>query len=100
MSWQVHVYGSASAALREWCDGNDVPLYVFQWQPAHEAAGFARNALYLIRPDTYVALADTSGMPQVLDIFFTSRGIKLPTARTLSSARSDDAALAGGLDES
>ena len=100
MTWQVHVYGRASAALREWCDGNNIPLHVFDWQPEHEAAGFARNALYLIRPDTYVALADTSGMPQAIDIFFTSQGIKLPTTRTMSSAQSDNAARSGDLDES
>jgi 2-polyprenyl-6-methoxyphenol hydroxylase-like FAD-dependent oxidoreductase len=36
-------------------------IHVFDWRSEHEAAGLARNALYLLRPDTYVALADPSG---------------------------------------
>ncbi|MFC3652962.1 FAD-dependent oxidoreductase [Dyella humi] len=100
MAWQVHVYGNASTALREWCAGNGVPLHVFDWQPEHKAAGFARDALYLIRPDTYVALADASGAPQAVDIYLTSQGIKLSTARAISSARSDNAARTGDVDES
>ena len=30
-------------------------------------AGLARDAIYLLRPDTYVALADASGAPDALD---------------------------------
>jgi hypothetical protein len=61
MTWQVHVYGSAGAELTGWCACHDVPLHVFDWRPEHEAAGLARDAIYLLRPDTYVALADASG---------------------------------------
>ena len=68
MTWQVHVYGNASDALRAWCAQHAMPLEVFDWHPQHEAAGLARNALYLIRPDTYVALADNAGTPEALDI--------------------------------
>jgi hypothetical protein len=66
MTWQVHVYGSASAQLADWCACHDVPLHVFEWRREQEAAGLARDALYLLRPDTYVALADLSGpVPQM-----------------------------------
>lgn len=95
MTWQAHVYGSASPALREWCTDHDLPLHVFDWQPEHGTAGFAQNALYLIRPDTYVALADASASPQAVDIYLTSRGIKLSGKRTISTATSDDGALRG-----
>jgi hypothetical protein len=67
MTWQVHVYGSASAQLTDWCACHDVPLHVFDWQPEHEAAGLARDALYLLRPDTYVALAHASGAPDAIE---------------------------------
>ena len=100
MTWQVHVYGSASAALRDWCVGNGVPLHVFAWRPEHKAAGFTQNALYLVRPDTYVALADASGSPQAIDNYLTSHGIKLFTARAFSSGRTDHAARTGDLHES
>ncbi|RDS81550.1 FAD-dependent oxidoreductase [Dyella monticola] len=98
MAWQVHVYGEASAALRAWCTARGLPLHVFGWHPAHEAAGFARNALYLIRPDTYVALADVSGSPDAVDNYFTSRGIKLLPPRARSS-RSDPPRGRGDIDE-
>lgn len=100
ITWQVHVYGDANAALRAWCAAHDMPLHVFDWKPQHEAAGLAQHALYLIRPDTYVALADASGNPEAVDIYFTSQGIKLSTTHAISSDRFDHAARPGELDES
>jgi len=44
----------------------------------YEAAGLARDALYLLRPDTYVALADGAGAADVLERYFKDQGIKLP----------------------
>jgi hypothetical protein len=61
MNWQAHVYGSADAGLASYCAEQNLPLHVYEWHAAHEAAGLARDALYLLRPDTYVALADAGG---------------------------------------
>jgi hypothetical protein len=47
---------------------------VFEWHDEHATAGFARDAIYLIRPDTYVALADNSGSPETIEIYFKDRG--------------------------
>jgi len=44
--------------------------------PEHEKAGFTRGALYLLRPDTYVALADASASPVALDSYFSDNGIR------------------------
>jgi hypothetical protein len=41
MIWQVHVYGSASAQLADWCACHDMPLHVFDWRREYEAAGLA-----------------------------------------------------------
>jgi 2-polyprenyl-6-methoxyphenol hydroxylase-like FAD-dependent oxidoreductase len=81
MSWQVHVYGTASPQLETWCKEHELPLHVFAWRPEHGKAGFAQDALYLIRPDTYVALAHASGAAESLRRYFEKRGI-----RTESSA--------------
>jgi hypothetical protein len=81
MTWQVHVYGSASAELPAWCAGHDVPLHVFDWRPEHEAAGLARDAIYLVRPDTYVALADPFGTTEVLERYCTDHEIRTLSAR-------------------
>jgi 2-polyprenyl-6-methoxyphenol hydroxylase-like FAD-dependent oxidoreductase len=76
IDWQVHVYGSASAALAAWCAAHNVPLHVFGWRPEYELAGLARDALYLLRPDTYVALADGCGAADALARYFTDLGIQ------------------------
>jgi len=73
--WQIHVYGTASTELAAWCAGHDVPLHVFDWRSEHEAASLARDAIYLLRPDTYLALADASGAPQAVDRYFADHGI-------------------------
>jgi hypothetical protein len=82
VTWQVHVYGSASAELAGWCARHEVPLHVFNWRSEHEAAGLARDAIYLLRPDTYVALADASGAPDALERYCADQRI-----RTLLASR-------------
>jgi 2-polyprenyl-6-methoxyphenol hydroxylase-like FAD-dependent oxidoreductase len=81
MNWQVHVYGSANANLSAWCASHGVPLHVFHWRSEHEAAGLVRDATYLLRPDTYVALADASGAPGALDRYCADHGITLTASR-------------------
>ena len=75
MTWQVHVYGAASRELRDWCGSRGLPLHVFGWE--HDKAGLAQNALYLLRPDSYVALADPSGSPQALERYFADQKIRI-----------------------
>jgi 2-polyprenyl-6-methoxyphenol hydroxylase-like FAD-dependent oxidoreductase len=74
--WQVHVYGEPSDGLSTWCSQRRLPLHIFAWQAEHSAAGLARNALYLLRPDTYVALAEPSGSPDAIERYFGDRGIR------------------------
>jgi 2-polyprenyl-6-methoxyphenol hydroxylase-like FAD-dependent oxidoreductase len=88
MSWQVHVYGTARAELATWCEQRRLPLHVFAWRPEYEKAGFAQGALYLIRPDTYVALALGSGAADALQRYFDERRMG---AETHGSARKDAA---------
>ncbi|MEH2402615.1 hypothetical protein [Nostoc sp.] len=64
IGWQVHVYGAAKPDLKAWCDEKKVLLHVFNWHTDHGKAGFARDAAYLLRPDTYVGIADPQGSPK------------------------------------
>jgi len=81
MTWQVHVYGSASAQLADWCACHAMPLHVFDWRSEHEAAGLARNATYLLRPDTYVALADPVGAPDAIERYCADHEFTLTASR-------------------
>jgi 2-polyprenyl-6-methoxyphenol hydroxylase-like FAD-dependent oxidoreductase len=58
LDWQVHVYGEARADLQEACARLGLALHRFEWVTKMAAAGLKRDALYLIRPDGYVGLAD------------------------------------------
>jgi 2-polyprenyl-6-methoxyphenol hydroxylase-like FAD-dependent oxidoreductase len=78
MEWQVHVYGAANAELAAWCAAQKLPLHVFDWRPGYEAAGLTRDALYLLRPDTYVALVDSASTADVLERYFRDQRIRLP----------------------
>jgi len=77
MTWQVHVYGKASAALVRNCAERKLPLHVFPWSDACAAAGLTRDALYLLRPDTYVALVGPAGEGEELERYFAERGIRI-----------------------
>jgi 2-polyprenyl-6-methoxyphenol hydroxylase-like FAD-dependent oxidoreductase len=61
LDWQVHVYGAAAPELQALCEARKLSLHVFPWRPEMERAGLGRKAVYLVRPDGYVALADPEG---------------------------------------
>ena len=75
IAWQVHVYGAAGTELAAWCEAKGLALHVFEWDRAYGEAGLTRDAAYLMRPDTYVALVDPSGSPAALERYFAERGI-------------------------
>lgn len=76
ISWQVHVYGTARAELTHWCREHGVPLHVFPFAAEHAAAGLTRDALHLLRPDTYVALVEATQDPAVLERYCGERALR------------------------
>jgi len=75
MIWQVHVYGTPTPGLVHWCESNHVLLTSLRWDRAFAEAGFKQDAAYLIRPDSYVALADEHGAAQAFEKYFVSRAM-------------------------
>jgi FAD binding domain len=70
LAWQVHVYGEPEPSLVQACAKLGLSLHHFDWKPEMGRAGNTEGASYLIRPDGYVAMADSEG----LDRYFQSRG--------------------------
>jgi hypothetical protein len=73
LGWQVHVYGTAPAALREFATGVKLPLHEWPWTQAARRAGLERDATYLVRPDGHVGFArpepDVDGLRAYLGRF-------------------------------
>jgi 2-polyprenyl-6-methoxyphenol hydroxylase-like FAD-dependent oxidoreductase len=61
MDWQMHVYGEAGSELWAVCEARKLALWVFAWTAAMGRAGLQRDAIYLVRPDGYVAVVTDDG---------------------------------------
>ena len=77
MAWQAHIYGEPRVNARSTCAELQLPLHIFPWTPEAKSAGLLRSAFYLVRPDGYVALADSDGLANGLRSYFTRRGLTL-----------------------
>jgi 2-polyprenyl-6-methoxyphenol hydroxylase-like FAD-dependent oxidoreductase len=78
LDWQVHVYGKAAPEIAAECARRQLPLHVFPWRPEMRRAGLRRNALYLVRPDGYVALADPQCNATSIATYFDARKLTPP----------------------
>ena len=85
LGWQVHVYGDATRSTQAACDERVLPLHVFPWRPAMGRAGLQRNAVYLIRPDGYVAFADAGGRGAAITSYLDARKFVTSPRRSVQS---------------
>jgi 2-polyprenyl-6-methoxyphenol hydroxylase-like FAD-dependent oxidoreductase len=76
LDWQVHVYGDASAEMQAACEARKMPLHVFAWHPAMGRSGFQRSAVYLVRPDGYVALSNPEGSAAAMASYLDARHLR------------------------
>ncbi len=82
LDWQVHIYGDATPEIRSLCDGRRLSLRTFPWRSQMTRAGVRRNALYLVRPDGYVALADPEGSATAVASYLDARTL-IPFAQPI-----------------
>lgn len=73
IEWQAHVYGTASLQLADACRQRGLALHAFPWTKAADTAGLRQDALYLVRPDGYVGLADTDASPAALENYLSEQ---------------------------
>jgi len=82
LAWQVHVYGDVKKGAREECARCRLPLHEFAWESGMRRAGLQNGALYLVRPDGYVALADSNADSERLRQYFAGRELTPWSAHT------------------
>jgi 2-polyprenyl-6-methoxyphenol hydroxylase-like FAD-dependent oxidoreductase len=75
MDWQVHIYGEANEALKAACEKHALPLHVFSYNDAVKKSGLRKDALYLIRPDGYIALIDETGGSAAFEEYMSAKFI-------------------------
>jgi 2-polyprenyl-6-methoxyphenol hydroxylase-like FAD-dependent oxidoreductase len=75
LDWQVHIYGDALPEIQAVCTRRKLPLHVFPWRREIARTGLRRNAVYLVRPDGYVALADPEGGAAAVTNYLDTRQI-------------------------
>ena len=73
LDWQVHVYGEPTPDIAAICQARRLLLNVFPWRTDMSRTGLVRNAVYLVRPDGYVALADPDARPVTLQTYLDER---------------------------
>ncbi|MGY4690868.1 FAD-dependent monooxygenase [Salibacterium sp. K-3] len=73
--WQLHVYGSASPELHRAAGEHGIPLHELAWTSAGKEAGIPKHAMFLIRPDGYIALADSGQDTEALRSYLDSWGM-------------------------
>ena len=76
MTWQIHVYGDATPTLREWCHNQNVPLHCYAWRAAFDGVGLVKDALYFLRPDTYIGLASAEQDTSIVARYLAKHSIK------------------------
>jgi 2-polyprenyl-6-methoxyphenol hydroxylase-like FAD-dependent oxidoreductase len=81
LGWQVHVHGAVAPALARACAARDLALHLFRFGLGAARAGLRRDALYLVRPDGYVALADPLARPERLESYLARRGLRPGASR-------------------
>jgi hypothetical protein len=72
VGWQLHVYGTVTPDVEAWCAERGIAVQVFPWTAAHDRGGLERDALYLLRPDTYVGLATKDATVAALERYFAA----------------------------
>jgi 2-polyprenyl-6-methoxyphenol hydroxylase-like FAD-dependent oxidoreductase len=76
LDWQIHIYGDAAVDIQALADRRRIPLHVFAWHSTMKGSGLLRGAVYLVRPDGYVALASTGPSAAAIDGYLDQRKIK------------------------
>jgi hypothetical protein len=82
LDWQVHVHGEIGKTMAAACGELGLDAHVFAWSDAANHAGIEQNAMYLVRPDGHVALAESEQSVIKLRAFLERFGLRFGAAVT------------------
>jgi FAD binding domain len=71
LHWQIHVYGTAGQTLRSFAATRKLPIHTFTWDSFARSAGFAKDSMYLLRPDGHLSLVGPTQDTQPLESFLS-----------------------------
>jgi 2-polyprenyl-6-methoxyphenol hydroxylase-like FAD-dependent oxidoreductase len=76
LDWQVHIYSTWTCPdIGRLSFQRKLAFHVFPWQPSLAASGIVENAVYLIRPDGYIAFADPPAKARTLAAYLDTQGL-------------------------
>ncbi|WP_133579681.1 FAD-dependent monooxygenase [Aureibacillus halotolerans] len=76
IDWQIHVYGNCTPALTEKAATLNIPIHTMPWTDKARQAGLRKDALYLVRPDSHIALASKTQDVQKLQHYVTTHRLE------------------------
>jgi 2-polyprenyl-6-methoxyphenol hydroxylase-like FAD-dependent oxidoreductase len=93
-AWRIQVYGRVKAKLEALTGEMGLPIDRFRFDKDAQKAGFMKDALYLVRPDGYVAFAEPTQSADALRRFLRRNGLtfsadvgRIPAAEPAQPAR-------------
>jgi hypothetical protein len=86
LDWQIHVYGKADPALAAVATAHTIPVHELAFTTSVRRARLREDAMYLVRPDGHVGLAQAKQDPARLESYLTRHGISGAIALTSADA--------------
>jgi hypothetical protein len=76
LDWQVHIYSTWTCPdIGRLSRQRGLAFHVFHWQPGFADFAVVENAVYLIRPDGYIAFADAGAKARTLAAYLDAKGL-------------------------
>ena len=76
LAWQVHIYSTWTCPdIGRLSRQRKFAFHVFLWRPDLAHSGIVENAVYLIRPDGYIAFADAGAKARTLAAYLDAQGL-------------------------
>ncbi|RKD75264.1 2-polyprenyl-6-methoxyphenol hydroxylase-like FAD-dependent oxidoreductase [Sinobaca qinghaiensis] len=75
MDWQIHIYGQASASMKEFASTHHITLFEWVWNKRAAKAGLVEDALCFIRPDGHIGFLSEYQDTHELKAYMREHGI-------------------------